>query len=241
MTWVEQKKLKDVIGKDGMKLLAFHQTAEWNALDRFGTQKNIMITVSISVIAGGTAAVAGDNQIVVLAAMLVPMFVAVLRQHTIETLDRYYARFLEAAVVQRKLRFTLGLGSDPEAPFTEDDFLEVARRGNNAAGTGSAPWVRDLLGQGHNGVVWRIFRALCWASAILPVAAGARLHTWPNDAVFNRSLMGPKWIALVVVASLVALGSAYAVGTRQITKQRDDAYGGLSNEEVETNRSSAGR
>jgi hypothetical protein len=241
MKWSEQIELKAAIDRHGMELLAFHQTAEWNSMDRFGVQKNIMITVSMTLIAAGAAAVSSDSQIIVLAAMLVPAIVAVLRQYTIEILDRYYARFLEAVVAQRKLRFILGLGSDREAPFDEDEFLEVARRGNNAAGTGSALWVREYIEKGHNNVVWRIFRGLCWASAILPVAAGARLYTWSNDAVPNCSLTAPVLIVAVIVVSLIALGYAYAVGTGHITKSRDDMYGKLPNKAMQTDRPSAGR
>lgn len=241
MTWSENKNLKKAIDRDRIKLLAFHQTAEWNSLDRFGIHESIMITVSITLIAAGAAAVAGDNKILVLAAMLVPMFVALLRRYTIETLDRYYARFLEAAVVQSKLRFILGLGSHSEAPHPDDEFLEVTRMGDNKPGKGSALWIRKHLEKGHNNVVWRIFRALCWASVILPVAGGMQLLTWPNDPIFNCSLMAPGLIVAVVVASLVAMGWAYDAGTRHITKKRDVVYGQLPKKATQTERPSVGR
>lgn len=223
---VGTEKIREAIDHHGMELLAFQQTAEWNSLDRFGVQKNIMITVSMTLIAAGIAAVAADSQILVLAGMLVPILIAVIRQHTIETLDRYYARFLEAAVVQRKLRFALGLGSDVDPPFSDDEFLEVARRGKNAPGIGSAVWIRDFLEKGHNEVVWRIFRVLCRASAMLPVAAAARLLTWRSDAVSNFNLT-PGLIVVGVVASLGTLVFTYNKGTRDIIKKRDDSYGVL--------------
>lgn len=240
MKWHEREELKKRIDLSGTDLLVFHQTAEWNAVDRFGVQKNIMITISMTLIAAGAAAVSSDRQIIVWSAMLLPVFVAVLRQYAIETLDRYYARFLEAVVVQRKLRFICGLGSDVDAPFEEDEFLDVARRGSKAPQTGSGLWVREFLMGGHNGVVWRIFRALCWASAMLPLAAAARLGTWPSDAAPSSALTAPGALA-VVVASLVALGAVYAAGTRCITEKRDHSYGRLPSKAMQGDRLSAGR
>ena len=62
MKWWEQEELIETILDDGMELLAFHQRAEWNGLDRFGVQKNIMITLSTALIAAGAAAVAAERK-----------------------------------------------------------------------------------------------------------------------------------------------------------------------------------
>jgi len=208
-----------------MELLIFHQTAEWNALDRFGVQMNIMISVTTALIAVAFVALGSESQTTVLAAILVSVFVAALRQYTIEALDRYYARFLEAAVVQRKLRFLMEIGSDDKPPFDKDEYLEVSRRGDNSPRTGSELWIREFLEKGHNDVVWRIFRGLCWVGVILPVLASARLLNWQGPPATNITLTEPRFVIPVAIASLVGLGLVYVVGTKRIRRKRDDAYG----------------
>ena len=228
MGWWDNEKLKEVIHESGTGLLSFHQTAEWNAMKCFATYKNIMITVSMTLIAAGVAAVANDKPVIVLLAMLVPIIMAGLRQYSIETLDRYYARFLEAVVVQHKILWALDLIIEQETPFKNDQFLEVSRRASielqrksDDPEKESALWVRQKLEEGHNNVVWRIFRAFFLASVIiLPLAAGMRLLTWPDKVFSNNKCVNATWIAVLIGVSLLVSVGFYLVGTMKIREKR---------------------
>ena len=77
-------------------------------------------------------------------------------------------------------------------------------------------------------------------AAILPVFAAARLLTWTGAVAANSMLTSPAFIGVAVAASWVALGLAYAAGTDQITKERDEAYGRLPDKAPQTDGAPAG-
>lgn len=223
MLWSDNVVVTKLINDKKTELLTFYQTAEWNAVNGFGVQLSIMITIFMALIAASAAALCENNQILVLTNLLVPILVAILRRYAIETLDRYYARFLEAVAVQKKIRFHLGIGPS-ENPFKEERFEVLDRE----LGSASANWIRKKLEEGHNEVASRIFHTLCWAAAFLPIAAGTQLLTCSKDLFTMNGPLKILSIIMAVISSLVALRFVYASGTKKIAEKRNETYGVLA-------------
>lgn len=187
--WIEKAQTSTNIDKITLfNLLKNHQEIEWKALERFGQHSNILAGAMIALLAAGGAALAASRDEVKFVAFFVPLFVVHLRRFSIETLDRYYQRFLEAVVYIAKVKFLLGLNlpvwpvdripevdTKPKFLFKEDKTIDVDRRLisciNKDLPQLSGEWVYSHLGKGHNRVVWNLFCAIFVGSCLLPILA----------------------------------------------------------------------
>lgn len=228
--WYEVAEDASLKEPDIFRLLQYHQRAEWNALARYGQHLNIQSALMTALLGGGALAVAGPWPSARYAALVVPVVAVLLRKYTIQTLDRYYRRFLEAVACSRKLEWMLGLDlpvksdRDPESSlqiFTMDTHLDVERRWSKLLyrHKTSASWVTDLMGRGHNAVAWRMFRSMFAVAAFLPLVSWALGAT---QAEGPWTLTQPLGLAIGSLAMVVTAGSVflYRNDSAQILKAR---------------------
>ncbi len=231
--WLATEGEHTPLSKDDLfRLLTYHQQAEWSALDRFAQHKNILAGAMIAILAGGGASLATEAEALHMAAFLIPLFVVCVRRYAIDTLDRYYRRFLEAVTCAVKIEFMLGLDrpvwaselAPPLAiqgslPFESDRQLGVDRHWRTRLGPkrakGSSEWISKHMSKGHNDVVWRLFRAICIGSAMIPLFG----MTLVNEPIQGASLAGLS----IAFAWLV-----YTRDSHQIEKTRRVATFGSS-------------
>jgi len=229
--WVKKTDSSDTQEKeDFFRLLEYHQRAEWNALDKYVRHLNIQAAFMSALIAGGIVALAYPSTVAKFLALSVPLVIVFLRKFTIESLDRSYRRFLEAAASSRKLEWLLHLDQpvsvtreigEQETPFPKDGYLDVARRWErtDSASPTSASWVADHMGQGRNDVTWRFLRFVLVATLFIPPASYLI-----SAAREGFSKLKTPWLlamlALAVAVDLLAIAT-YHVHARNIRKNRE--------------------
>jgi len=220
----------ELTSDDKLRLLEYHQRAEWNALDKYGQHLNIQAALLSALVAGGVIALVIDSLAAKFMVLLVPLAMAFLRKHTTETLDRYYRRFLEAAACSRKLEWLLGLdrpinavdqGSKRRLVFPGDKHLDVARRwgGLLYEKATSAEWVTDLMCKGHNGVARRLMRFIFATTLFIPPASW--LVAAATEASWNLST---QWLLAMAccVAGIELLSLVlYLTHSRGIRRDRE--------------------
>lgn len=186
--------------REQLRLLERYQTDEWNAIQVYTKHKDITAAVLMAMIGAGVASLAADTEWVVLLGALVPLFVRRLAMHFRLGLDRFYARFLEAVVMQHKLRANLGL--EREDRFAGDPQLYVVRCDRGFAPTASSAWVREHLELGDNRVTAAHLADICKWSLVLTVIAAVRL----DFLVVEKYDLGAGGIFITVAFTVLTLG-----------------------------------
>ena len=223
--WYESESLKKIVHSNLMELLEFHQKAEWNALDRFGFHFNVMLSLLTVVLASGVTAASSLNEVYLASAIIIWLPVGLLGWLAVRTLDRYYVRFLESAVVQRKIRYLEGLGADEKPFFKEDTFLEVARRGVISNTFGSSRWIFDKTGEGHNRVALITIRAYFVATIPIMIIASLRLSCLRSFGCSSGWRLSYD-SAICMAINLVLMGIFTVFVIRAINRQRrQDIFG----------------
>jgi hypothetical protein len=214
-----------------LQLFEYHQRAEWNALDKYVQHLNIQLALMTALLTGGIIAIISPWTTGKFVVLFVPLVMVCLRKFTIESLDRSYRRFLEAAAGSRKLEWLLQFdrpisvskgASERETVFPDDKCLDVARRwgGLPHESRTSAAWVTDHMGKGRNDVAWRLLRFIFITTLLIPPAfwlvAAATEASWD----FSK-----KWLiamgSLVVIVEVVAL-TLYCTHSRKIVRDRQN-------------------
>jgi len=234
--WVKKTDSSDTLEEeDVFRLLEYHQRAEWNALDKYVRHLNIQTAFMSALIAGGIVALVYPSTTAKFLALSVPLVIVFLRKFTIESLDRSYRRFLEAAACSRKLEWLLHLDQPvsvsreigvQEIPFPKDGCLDVARRWEriDSASPTSASWVVDKMGQGRNDVTWRLLRFVFIATLFIPpsswLVVAATKPAW--------GFATPWFIALAHLAAAIELLSLalYLKHSHDILESRRDKQDG---------------
>ena len=204
-------------------LLNFHQNAEWRAVEGFGRHLNILVSAMIALLAAGGACLVTGSTAVQLVAFIVPIFVVRLRRHAIESLDRYYQRFLEAVVCIAKIEYLMGLNQQvcaagaaaalarQDVIYSKDPTLDVTRRwSNRPTDVESAEWVVEGLSGGHNKVAWCLFKDIWIGSCLLPLLG---IFVFPASggafAIGDISPMCLKLCLALILAWLSIAGSRF--------------------------------
>ena len=187
----------------------------------------------IAILAAGGYSLATKVKALQIAAFLVPVFIVCLRRYTIYTLDRYYLTFLESVTCTKKIVFILGLYGplrlnklaprlvlDGPLPFESDEHFDVNRHFRDHLGPkrvkNSSDWIYNSMFEGHNNVVWNLFRAICISSAIIPLFGCIVKPTCPYI------LFAFLFIAIAFVV--------YKYDSSKIKKMRSEDVFGSSNE-----------
>jgi len=212
-----------------LRLLEYHQRAEWNALDKYVQHLNIQATFMSALIAGGIVALVIPSIPAKFLALSVPLVMVFLRKFTIESLDRSYQRFLEAAACSRKLEWLLQLDQpisvSSEAPerevvFPNDTCLDVSRRWREVVpgSPTSEAWIADRMGKGRNEITWRLLCFIFVTALLIPPASWLVLVGIKAARIFTTPwLLAVGSLALMVELLSVVL---YRVHSAHILKKR---------------------
>jgi len=191
--WIEKNINSNKFNKSELQsLLSYHQQAEWNALDRFAQHQNILAGGLIALLGAGGASLANSISPLHYFPFVLPLFVVFLRRTSIETLDRYYRRFLEAVVCTAKIEFLLGLDrkmwsdylSDENLdghnyPFYKDKTLGIDRhwesRIEQENSNQSKNWIYEFMSKGHNAITWKLFSGIYLGSLLFTFMAIFRI------------------------------------------------------------------
>lgn len=228
--WISTKKPAVSLSKEELRfLLGYHQTAEWNALNAFGHQQNILAGGMIALIAGGGAALtaeAGDE--IKYLCFVLPTLVVILRGFAVRSLDRYYRRFLEAVTTMAKLEFAMALhrpvhtDTDPDqatVPFFRDETLEVGRRWvGRSSEPSSGDWIYKRLKAGHNAIANGLFGAICIGSGFVTLAAWLLLRKGGASPI--PGIPQVQWLDVAALAALIVPVVWYKADNRGNDSQR---------------------
>lgn len=157
-----------------------------------------MFTIAMALISGGVIAASSNTVFFLAITALLPIYIVIMRHFVILVLDRYYARFLEAVVVQKKNRHCLKIGEMDRPPFHDDRFLITNRQAEVEEIGPSTMWVRTLMDGGHNKVVASFTMWLFGFS--LTISAGAALRIVFDDSVSfdggteSRMIVGGRYL-----------------------------------------------
>lgn len=193
--WIEKNNNNKFTVSELQSLLSYQQQAEWNALDRFAQHQNILAGGLLAMLGAGGASLGSDVSALHYFPILLPLLIVFLRKISIETLDRYYQRFLEAIVCTAKIEFLLGLDrkvwsehlsdenlNNNNVPFYGDSTPNIDRYWKSRININqSESWIIEFMSKGHNHVAWRLFLGIYVGSLIFPLMAAFRIgwgHIW---------------------------------------------------------------
>jgi hypothetical protein len=211
-----------------ISLIQHYKTDEWNALDIYAKHKNILFTGLTALLGLGAYVSVRSEQALLHVSILFPVLVELWRRFSIETLDRYYLRFLEAVVVIKKLEYLSGLhkkvyseaisakDEDSQAPFLEDCHLDVDRRHKSLANiekNSSKYWILDHMKKGHNRVTRNLFRTIFIISCFVPCLSLAHRS-------FEKNALVPISFIIEAIIILIIAILFYKIDSRGILKQR---------------------
>ena len=208
-----------------LSLLSYHQQAEWNALDRFAQHQSILAGGLIAILGAGGASLGSSVNALHYFPFSLPLFVVFLRGISIETLDRYYQRFLEAVVCTAKIEFLLGIDykvdsnclsdgnfNENDCPFSEDGTLGIDRhcktRIEQKNSNQSKNWIFERMSEGHNSITWKLFSGIYLGSLVFPFMA-----------IFRIGQSNLAWPYAFVSLSVISFG-LYYWDSRKINKNR---------------------
>lgn len=192
--WIEKNNNNFTVS-ELQSLLSYQQKAEWNALDRFAQHQNILAGGLLAILGAGGASLGSNVSVLHYFPIFLPLLIVFLRKISIETLDRYYQRFLEAIVCTAKIEFLLGLDhkvwsehildeklNNNNVPFRNDSTPNIDRycKSRNNINQ-SESWIIEFMAKGHNDVAWRLFLGIYVGSLIFPLMAAFRIgwdHVW---------------------------------------------------------------
>ncbi|MCD4780095.1 MAG: hypothetical protein K8S27_06045 [Candidatus Omnitrophica bacterium] len=191
--WIEKNKNSNKFNVTELQqLLSYHQQTEWNALDRFAQHQNILAGGLLAILGAGGASLGSSVNTLHYSPFFLPLFVVFLRRISIETLDRYYQRFLEAVVCTAKIAFLLGLNhkvwsdylsdenlNENNCPFHKDETLGIDRHWKATTQKGSIKqseeWIIEFMSKGHNSITWKLFSGIYFGSLVFPFMAVFRI------------------------------------------------------------------
>lgn len=207
VNWTKSKYLLQIVKSDGFEALRYYQTAEWNALNTYSHYSKAF-SVLLLAIFGASFLITTRKDFLQYLVLFTPISVCIVRYFAILTLDRYYQRFLEAVVPQIKLQYALGLQNDIEPEFYNESGLVPDRK----ASSGTRLWIRKLMLQGHNEVVFKTYLIWCLVSFLYPAIA----------LIKTGMLNYPKFNILFVILFIVILFSIwiYQISNNKIHTSR---------------------